>query len=50
MKGSQEECIGSVDIIELKGRSEFDNLMVFFFQAEDGIRDRVRSRGARRCV
>ena len=42
-------CEELIVIVELSC-GVIDRLDIFFFQAEDGIRDLVRSRGLRRCV
>ena len=35
---------------ELKMKKEFLSLIIFFFQAEDGIRDAQESRGLEMCI
>ena len=38
-------CIQSVNLLDVRSRREKKRSAVFLFQAEDGIRDLVRSRG-----
>ena len=37
-------------VIDIEVAFRVDPLVVFFFQAEDGIRDLVRSRGSEMCI
>ena len=36
--------------MRMLGKLKMDEFAIFFFQAEDGIRDLVRSRGLGECV